>query len=253
MDLFEVTLLVVGGFAAGAVGAAAGGGGLITFPVLILIGLPPVSAVVTNTVALSPGSFAAVLGNRVDLPDRREWLPLLPTAVVGTVAGSLLLLAAPARVFELVVPFLVLGATATLALQGPLWRLVGHPRDLGPRRRTATLHAVVGAGGVYCGYFTAALGLVMIAGLALAMDTTMARVNALKNLMGALMGSVTVVVFGLFGPVNWAAAALLAPAALVGGYAGARWARRLPSAVLKTVIVACGTTVGLYLLLRELT
>ena len=164
----------------------------------------------------------------------------------------MLLLATPARAFELVVPFLVLGATAVLAFQDPLRRLVGHPRDLSPRRRTVTVQTMVALGAVYGGYFGAALGVMLVAGLALVLDATLARVSAIKNLLSAVVGLTTLVVFALFGPLNWAAVAVVAPATLIGGYAGARLVRRLPPVVLKTLIVVFGTTIGLYLLWRAL-
>ncbi|WP_428964313.1 sulfite exporter TauE/SafE family protein [Micromonospora fluostatini] len=252
MELTDAVLLVAAGLAAGTMNAVAGGGSLITFPALIAVGLPPVAANVSNSVAVCPGYLAAVAGSRVDLPARREWLPLVPTAVVGSLLGCLLLLGTPARAFELVVPFLVLAATAVLAFQEPLRRLVGHPRDGGPRRRALAAQVMVGVGAVYGGYFGAALGVMLVAGLALVLDATMARVSAVKNLVSAVVGLTTVTIFALFGPVNWAAVALVAPATLVGGYVGARLARRLPSVVLKTVIVAFGTCIGLYLLYRAL-
>ncbi|MER7164746.1 sulfite exporter TauE/SafE family protein [Micromonospora sp. NPDC000207] len=252
MDLLDAGLLVVAGLAAGMVNAVAGGGSLISFPAMIAIGVPPVAANMSNSMAVAPGYLAAVVGSRVDLPDRREWLPLLPTATVGTLGGCLLLLGTPARAFEMVVPFLVLAATAVLAFQDPLRRLVGHPRDLGPRRRTLTVHLMVAVGCVYGGYFGAALGFMLVAGLALVMDATLARLSALKNLLSLVVGVMTIAVFGLFGPVNWAAVALVAPAALTGGYLGARLARRLPAAFLKAVIVIFGTSIGLYLLFRSL-
>ncbi|MEU5940403.1 sulfite exporter TauE/SafE family protein [Micromonospora sp. NPDC047548] len=252
MDLSHAVLLLAAGLAAGTVNAVAGGGSLITFPALIAAGLPPVPANVTNSVSVCPGYLASVAGSRGDLPPARRLAALAPTTIIGTIVGCLLLLATPARAFELVVPFLVLGATAVLAFQDPLRRLVGHPRDLSPRRRTVTVQAMVGLGAVYGGYFGAALGVMLVAGLALVLDATLARVTAIKNLLSALVGLTTVVVFALFGPVNWAAVAVVAPATLVGGYAGARLVRRLPPVVLKTLIVAFGTVIGLYLLWRAL-
>lgn len=252
MDLSQALLLLAAGLAAGTVNAVAGGGSLITFPALIAIGLPPVPANVSNSVAVCPGYLSSVAGSRRDLPERRRLLPLIPTAIVGAGAGCALLLVTPARAFELVVPFLVLAATAVLAFQTQLRRLVGHPRELSRRRRTVTLQVMVGLGAVYGGYFGAALGVMLVAGLALVLDETLARVNAIKNLLSALVGLTTVVVFATFGPVNWAAVAVLAPATIVGGYAGARLARRLPPVVLKTVIVAFGTAIGLLLLYRAL-
>ncbi|MEV0882139.1 sulfite exporter TauE/SafE family protein [Micromonospora echinofusca] len=252
MDVSDAALLLAAGLAAGTVNAVAGGGSLITFPAMIAVGLPPVPANVSNSVAVFPGYVASVAGSRQDLPPRRTLAALVPTAIVGAIAGALLLLATPARAFELVVPFLVLGATAVLAFQDPLRRLVGHPRDLPPRRRTVTVQAMVAVGAVYGGYFGAALGVMLVAGLALVLDATLARVSALKNLLSALVGLTTLVVFALFGPVNWAAVAVVAPATLVGGYAGARLVRRLPSVVLKVLIVVFGTSIGLYLLWRAL-
>ncbi|GAB3942160.1 hypothetical protein GCM10027614_28740 [Micromonospora vulcania] len=177
----------------------------------------------------------------------------MPTTIVGTIVGALLLLATPARAFELVVPFLVLGATAVLAFQDPLRRLVGHPRDLTPRQRTIAVQTMVATGAVYGGYFGAALGVMLVAGLALVLDATLARVSAIKNLLSAVVGFTTLVVFALFGPVNWAAVAVVAPATLIGGYVGARLVRRLPPVVLKALIVVFGTLIGLYLLWRALT
>ncbi|MFG3686489.1 sulfite exporter TauE/SafE family protein [Micromonospora sp. NPDC047740] len=252
MDLSDAALLLAAGLAAGTVNAVAGGGSLITFPALIATGLPPVPANVTNSVSVFPGYVASVAGSRMDLPRGPQLWRLLPTTVLGTGVGCLLLLATPARAFELVVPFLVLGATAVLAFQDPLRRLVGHPADLSPRRRTVTVQAMVALGSVYGGYFGAALGVMLVAGLALVLDATLARVTAVKNLLSAVVGLTTLVVFALFGPVNWAAVAVVAPATVVGGYVGARLVRRLPPVVLKTVIVVFGTVIGLDLLWRAL-
>ncbi|MGB2569545.1 sulfite exporter TauE/SafE family protein [Micromonospora citrea] len=252
MDLSDAALLLAAGLAAGTVNAVAGGGSLITFPALIAVGLPPVPANVSNSVSVCPGYLSSVAGSRADLPPGRKLATLVPTTVAGTLLGCLLLLATPARAFELVVPFLVLGATAVLAFQVPLRRLVGHPRDLSPRRRTVAVQAMVAVGAVYGGYFGAALGVMLVAGLGLVLDATLARVTAVKNLLSAVVGVTTVAVFALFGPVNWAAVAVVAPATLVGGYAGARLVRRLPSALLRTLIVVFGTVIGLYLLWRAL-
>ncbi|GAB2963706.1 sulfite exporter TauE/SafE family protein [Micromonospora polyrhachis] len=250
MQLTEAALLLAAGLAAGTINAVAGGGSLITFPALIAIGLPPVPANVSNSVAVCPGYLSSVAGSYVDLPDHRSVARLLPTTILGAGAGCALLLVTPARAFELVVPFLVLGATAVLAFQSRLRRLVGHPRDLGPRRRTVALQAMVALGAVYGGYFGAALGVMLVAGLSLVLDETLVRVSALKNLLSAVVGLTTVTVFALFGPVNWATVAVVAPATITGGYLGARLVRRLPPAVLRTVIVIFGTAIGLLLLYR---
>jgi uncharacterized membrane protein YfcA len=253
MDLAHVALLAVAGVAAGLVNAIAGGGSLITFPTLIAIGLPSVDANVTNSVSVFPGYLSSVAGSRADLRGQgRRLRAVVPTALVGTVLGCALLLLTPARAFEVIVPFLVLGAAATLAFQQRLRGLVGHPHLLPPRRQAITLQVVVFVGAIYGGYFGAALGVMYVAALALILDEPLNRINALKNVLSAAVGLMTVVVFAIFAPVHWGAALTLAPATVIGGYAGARLARRLPAAVLRFVIVAFGTVIGFILLYRAL-
>ena len=247
MDLAHVVLLVVAGLAAGLVNAVAGGGSLITFPSLIGAGLPSVDANVTNSVAVFPGYVSSVAGSRADLAGQgRRLLAILPTSVAGSVVGCTLLLSTPARAFEVIVPFLVLGAAATLAFQERLRGLVGRNTS----EQKFNLQVVVFVGAVYGGYFGAALGVMYVAALALVLEETINRINALKNVLSASVGLVTVVVFAIFAPVHWGAALTVAPATLVGGYAGARLARRLPAKVLKTLIVSFGTAIGLVLLWR---
>ena len=254
MDLGHILLLILAGVAAGGINALAGGGSLITFPGLIATGLPSIEANVTNSVSVFPGYLASALGSRADLAGQWRRIPaLLPACVAGSAAGCALLLLTPTRTFELVVPFLVLGAAAMLFFQERLRGLVGNPRALGPRRRAITLQIVVFAGAVYGGYFGAALGVMYVAALALVLDETLNRINAVKNVLTVTVGAVTLVAFALFGPVDWSAVLVLAPATVVGGYTGATLARRLPSRFLKALIVTFGATIGLVLLIRALT
>src|SRR5947207_9815041 len=154
MSLSNVALLLGAGLAAGTVNAIAGGGSLVTFPALLAVGLPPKPANFTNSVAVCPGYLASVYGSRHDLPVRSQALETMPTTVAGTLAGALLLKLTPAGTFAAIVPFLVIGATLVLAFQERLRGVVGHPRQ----QRTVALHAMVGLGAVYGGYFGAALG-----------------------------------------------------------------------------------------------
>src|SRR5579859_5407596 len=225
MELSHVALVLGAGLAAGTVNAVAGGGSLVTFPALVAVGLPPKVANYTNSVAVSPGYLASVYGSRHDLPSRREALATMPATVAGTVAGALLLRATPAGTFELIVPFLVIGASLVLAFQERLRRLVGKPRE----QRNLAMHLMVGLSAVYGGYFGAALGVMLVAGLGLVLEEPLRNVNARKNLISAVCGTTTVVVFALVGTVDWVAVAIVAPATLVGGYLGARLARRLPA------------------------
>jgi uncharacterized membrane protein YfcA len=256
MNLSNVALLLIAGLAAGTVNAIAGGGSLITFPALLAIGLPAKIANFTNSVAVCPGYLASVYGSRTDLAElsrrrgRGAVVGLLPTTVAGTVLGCILLRATPAGTFQVIVPFLVLGAAAVLAFQQRLRGVVGHPAHLSARRRTVSLHLMVGLGSVYGGYFGAALGVMLVAGLGLVLDETLARVNALKNIISAVVGLVTVAVFALIGQVDWAAVGIIAPATIAGGYLGARLARTLPTPVLRATIVIFGFVVGGYLLIK---
>jgi uncharacterized membrane protein YfcA len=253
MDLGNLALLVGAGLAAGTVNAIAGGGSLVTFPALLATGLPAVPANVTNSVAVFPGYVGSVLGSRHDLRDlaaeqgRGRLLALLPTTVAGTVAGCALLLLTPGRAFDVVVPFLVLGAAVILAFQDRLKSTLTRPhRRPGP----LAMHLMVGIGSVYGGYFGAALGVMLVAALGLVIDASLARISALKNAISAVVGFITLLVFALFGPVNWVDVAILAPATVTGGYVGARVARRLPARVLKGVIVTFAGVVGVVLLVR---
>jgi uncharacterized membrane protein YfcA len=253
MQIGDVGLLLGAGLVAGAVNAVAGGGSLITFPSLLATGLAPVTANVTNAMAICPGYVASVAGSRKDLSGQgRRAIQLLPAAVIGSVVGAVLLLVTPARAFDLIVPFLVLGASTILAFQTRLQSLIGHPRDLSPGRRTLVLQTLTGLGAVYGGYFGGALGVVLLAVLALVLDEQLRRVSALKNVLSATVGIANVAVFALFGPVSWPSVAVLAPATIAGGYFGAQFARRLPAAVLRWTVVAFGVIVGVVLLFRAL-
>ena len=263
MDLVDTVALLGAGLAAGTVNAVAGGGSLITFPTLMAIGLPPVPANVTNSIAVCPGYLVSVYGSRSDLValadrrGRRSLYALVPTALAGTAAGCWLLLATPPRAFELVVPFLILAAAAVLAFADRLRTVADRLGATGTRpggtasgANTAVLHVTVGLGSVYGGYFGAAMGVILVAALGVVVHETLARVSALKNAVSAVVGLGTVVAFTLFASVDWGAVAIIAPASLVGGYAGARLVRRLPARSLRVAIVTVGIVVGVVLLVR---
>ncbi|WP_018349480.1 sulfite exporter TauE/SafE family protein [Longispora albida] len=235
----NVPLLLGAGLAAGVVNAIAGGGSLITFPALLAAGLPPVAANVTNSIAVCPGYLASVAGSWRDLPGRVAW-GLVPAALAGTAAGCALLLLGPESTFEGVVPFLVLGASLALLV----------PKKESRTAHPAVTHALVAGISVYGGYFGAALGVMMIAGLSFALAEPLRRISALKNVTSLVSGLTTAVVFGLFAPVDWLAVAVVAPAAIVGGFAGAKAARRIPARILRAAIVGFGVLVSGWLFLR---
>ncbi|WP_432994583.1 sulfite exporter TauE/SafE family protein [Dactylosporangium sp. CA-233914] len=248
MHIGEALVLLGGGLVAGGVNAIAGGGSLITFPLLVGLGLPGVAANVSNALSVAPGYAAGAVGSRPDLAGQgRRIRTILPTIVAGTLCGSALLLFTPRSVFDVVVPFLLLGAAAMMAFQNRLRDLAGHPRDNSPRKAAVLLQLSVFFCGLYGGYFNAAMGVLLIAFLALVLDEPLRRVSALKNVFSAVVGVTTVLLYSVFGPVNWAVVAVLAPATIAGGYAGARIARRLPSEALRRVIVVFAAAVAIVL------
>jgi uncharacterized protein len=243
----SLAFLLVAGLVAGAVNAAAGGGSLLVFPSLLAVGLPPLAANVTNSIAQWPGYVGIVAGTGRELRGQgRRILLTSAVSVVGAAVGCTLLLVLPSSVFDAVVPALVLLATAVFALQ-PLIRRWAAPTP-GMPDRLVTLLPTVFLAAVYGGYFGGALGVILIATLSMFAHDTLVRLNALKGLLSLVVATVTVVYFAIGAPVNWPAVAVLAPTTLVGGYIGARVARRSPEGVLRTAVVVLGMTVGVYLL-----
>ncbi|GAA4558971.1 sulfite exporter TauE/SafE family protein [Pseudonocardia xishanensis] len=245
-----MVFLLVAGVVAGAVNAVAGGGSLLVFPALLAVGLNPLAANVTNSVAQWPGYVGIVAGNRRELVgQRRRIVRTSIAAALGSVVGCILLLTLPASVFDAVVPVLVIAASILMALAPRLKRWIGTPGDgtAGERDRALLLPTMFLAG-VYGGYFGGALGVILISTLSLLAHDRLVRLNALKGVLSLVAASVTVVIFALRAPVDWVAVAVLAPTTLLGGYVGARVARRLPEKVLRWCVVLLGLAVGVYLL-----
>jgi uncharacterized protein len=243
----QLVFLVLAGLVAGAVNAVAGGGSLLVFPALLAVGLNPLAANVTNSVAQWPGYVGIVVGNRRELQgQRRRIVTTSIAAALGSVVGCVLLLTLPASVFDAVVPALVIAASVLMALGPRIKRWIGAPSE-GERDR-AWLLPVMFLAGIYGGYFGGALGVILISTLSLLAHDRLVRLNALKGVLSLVAASVTVVIFSLGAPVDWTAVAIVAPTTLVGGYLGARVARRLPEDVLRWCVVLLGLAVGVYLL-----
>ncbi len=243
-----MAFLLVAGLIAGAVNAVAGGGSLLVFPALLAVGLSPLPANVTNSVAQWPGYLGNVAGARHELTgQRRRIVATAGVAMAGSAVGCVLLLTLPGAVFDAVVPALVILASLVLALSPWIKRWIGAPEPGAPDR-TAVLLPAVFLAAVYGGYFGGALGVILISTLSLCAHDTLVRLNALKGLLSLVVATVTVVIFGLRAPVDWLAVVLLAPATLVGGFVGAKIARRLREDVLRWSVVVLGLAVGIYLL-----
>jgi hypothetical protein len=243
--------LLAAGLVSGAVNAVAGGGSLLVFPALLAIGMPPLTANVTNSVAQWPGYVGTVFGARAELTGQRlRVVSTTGVAVAGAAVGCALLLVLPGSVFDTVVPALVLLASVMLALSPWLRRWIGAPDDpSAPDRRAVLLPSVFGAA-VYGGYFGGALGVILISVLSLTAHDRLVRLNAVKATLSLVIATVTVVIFAAGAPVRWLAVLLLAPTTLIGGFLGAKLARVLPEAVLRWSVVLLGLAVGVYLIVK---
>ncbi len=237
----ELWLLALGGVAAGAVNAVVGSGTLITYPLLLAYGLPPVVANGTNALGVAPGGLAGAYGYRRELRDSgQQLLPYVATMGVGALTGAVLVVALPPQVFALVVPWLILLACVLVLLQPVLSRALARRGVTAGEVRTAVLLPALFVTGVYCGYFGGATGIVLMAVLALLYDPDLQQSNALKNLVTGAANLAAAAVFVLAGRVDLLAALVVAVGATVGGLAGAPFARRLPDAWLRGLLVATG-------------
>jgi uncharacterized protein len=237
----EIVAIVGAGLAAGAINTLVGSGTLITFPVLLAFGYAPVTANVSNTIGLVPGSVSGAIGYRRELSGQaRRVLRLGAMSVAGGITGAVLLLVLPAAAFKAIVPAFIAIALALTLLQPRLaaWLL---KREIDLERKGAILTPLaVYATGVYGGYFGAAQGILLLGILGVAIAQDLQRTNALKNVLAGLTNGVAGVYFVFAAHVEWAPAALIACSSIAGAQLGARYGRRLPASALRLVIVAVG-------------
>jgi uncharacterized membrane protein YfcA len=238
---------------AGMVNALSGGGTLITFPTLVALGVPPVVANVTNTVALCPGYLGATFAQFKDLKgQRRRLVPLLVAGFIGGIIGGFLLLHTGERAFGQLVPFLILLASGLLAVQEPLraW-LVRHPGRQSPTHALETWAFMpIALAAVYGGYFGAGLSVIILATLGLMIEDSLTRLNALKQSISFSANIAAAVLFIYSGKVIWPSALVMAVGALLGGVIGGKLAGTIKPVTLRWVVVAVGLAVGVAYLLR---
>jgi uncharacterized membrane protein YfcA len=267
MSPAQLVLAGVAGFLAGMVNALAGGGTLISFPILIALGLPPVSANITNTVALSPGYLGGALAQRAQIrPQRARVIRLSMVAALGGLVGSILLVFTSDSAFELLIPALLFLATALLAVQDRLRSALGIvpppvasgqlPPDVdlgaetaGPageleRHDPPWLMVPIFVVSVYGGYFGAGLGIMMLAILGIVLHEALNRLNALKQTLAFVINSTAAVFFLTSGKVYWVVALVMACTSLAGGAAGGRLAGTVKPQVLRAIVVVIGTSVA---------
>jgi uncharacterized membrane protein YfcA len=243
VSLLEALAVLLAGVWAGVVNTIVGSGTLITFPVLLAVGFSPLTANVSNSLGLVPGSVSGAYGYRRELAGQRGRIVRYGTiGLIGGATGAVLLLALPSSAFEAVVPAFIAAALALVLVQPRLsaWLARRRSDGAGPSDGGRVAGAGMLAAGVYGGYFGAAQGIVMLAILGTALDDDIQRVNALKNVVAAIVNFTAAVVFLFVAHLAWDAVALLAVGSTVGGQLGARVGRRLPAPVLRGLIVAIG-------------
>ncbi|HEU4659022.1 MAG TPA: sulfite exporter TauE/SafE family protein [Capillimicrobium sp.] len=240
LSLLEAIAVALAGVGAGTINAVVGSGTLITFPVLLAVGYAPVVANVSNSLGLVPGSFAGIVGYRRELRGQRSRIVRLGSAsFTGGIVGAVLLLVLPAEAFEVIVPVLIAIALVLIVLQPRLAQRLAARRPPGHEPGAPLLAGIFGTG-VYGGYFGAAQGILLLGIMGAALPDDLHRINALKNVLAAIVNLVAGVVFVLVADVAWEAVALVAAGSVVGGSLGGRYGRRLPPPVLRAVIIVVG-------------
>lgn len=257
LNPLDYVLIILAAMAAGMVNALAGGGTLITFPTLTFIGLPAVSANMTNTVALVPGYLGATFAQAKDLKGQRtRLLFLIPAAVVGGFIGGFLLLNTGEKLFRELVPYLILLASGLLAIQDPLrkWltrRKAGQPEKLVSESRMAALAAFpVLLAAIYGGYFGAGLSVIVLAVLGLTIEDNLTRLNALKQFVSFSTNLAAALFFVFSGQVVWLVALVMMVGALAGGAIGGKLAGRIKPSTLRWVVVTIGVAVSIIYFIR---
>ena len=242
-------VLAAAAFGAGVLNAIAGGGTFLTFPALVWAGVPPIAANATSALAVCPGYLGSTLGFRAELAALPRALLAREALLcaIGGVIGALLLLVTPAQVFARVVPWLLLFATALFAVGPRLSRWAGGAHGAGlARLRLPGLAAVA----IYGGYFNGGLGILLMALYLVVGETRLNTVNALKNLNSFVLSVVSVAAFALGGAIVWREALLMALFATLGGFVGARLAKRLPTAWVRAIVIVTGLVMSALFFLR---
>ena len=244
MTAYEAVAILLAGLAAGTINTVVGSGTLITFPTLLAFGIPPVTANVSNTIGLVPGSVSGAVGYRRELAGQRpRVLRLALGSLLGGLAGALLLLVLPAAAFAAIVPVLILLGLVLVVFQPRIsaWVARRHEAAGGlPDHGAWWVWPAVLLTGVYGGYFGAAQGVLLMAVLGIGVDDSLQRLNAVKNVLAAVVNGVAGLLFVLVAHVDWRIVALIGVGSLIGGQVGATVGRRLPATVLRVFIVVVG-------------
>lgn len=256
MNALESIFILLGGLWAGTINTVVGSGTLVTFPILIALGIAPVMAVVSNAMGLIAGGVSGTWGYRRELRGMGHNLArLVPASLLGGITGAYLLLHLPEQVFHFVAPILIVLALTLVIFQPRLQAAIKKRREVAPEGRShdVLMMVLVYLAGVYGGYFVAAQGVLLVAILGIFMRGTLQNSNAVKNVLSLTVNIVAAISYLLFAPdkIIWSVVGLIAVSSLVGGFVGARIGRKLPPVVLRTVIVVLGL-VALFFMIQKL-
>jgi uncharacterized membrane protein YfcA len=242
-------LLIAAALGAGLMNSVAGGGSFLTFPALVFTGVPSIIANATSTVALFPGALASAWAYREDFKglERIPLKPALAVSIAGGVVGALLLLFTSQKTFDLIIPWLLLGATASFALGPAIMKKLKRQNWMGPKALIFFQFIV----GIYGGYFGGAVGIIMLAIWTLAGMRDIHAMNGGRTLLGGVMNAAAVVCFIIARKIWWFQTAMMLVAAVTGGYAGARFARRVNPVRVRAIIIAVSITVTAAFFLRS--
>ena len=249
---FDFVLVGLAALAAGAINALAGGGTLITFPMLIAVGIPAIAANITNTVALCPGYFGGTLAQWTDLREQKNrlWL-IVPASILGGVLGGFLLLRTGEKLFKDLVPYLILLASGLLAVQDPVRAWLMRRMGQGHKAKLEKLTWLpVGLASIYGGYFGAGLSVIVLSALGLTLEDTLTRLNALKQAVAFTVNVAAAIFFLFSGQVVWSVALVMAVGALIGGIAGGKLAGRIKPSTLRWTVVTIGMIVSIIYFVR---
>ncbi len=254
MSLFNEILIFLAAVVAGFINAMAGGGTLVSFPVLLAVGIPPIVANVTNTVALVPGTIGGMWSQRKDFRSQyQRLLKLLPVAIVGGIAGGLLILNTNENTFRSIIPYLILLATLLLAAQGTIKSLVvkriGHAHT--EHHNPLIMLSLVFLASIYGGYFGAGLGVILMAVLGFVTDDSMTRLNFLKQALGFAINLAAAIYFAFSGKVDWFVAFVMIFGSLSGGLIGGKLAGKMKPEVLRWIVVSAGLIAAVIFFLKR--
>ncbi|WP_019140899.1 TSUP family transporter [Noviherbaspirillum massiliense] len=246
MGVWQVLLVGMAAFCAGAMNSVAGGGTFFSFPALLAVGVPPVTANASNSVALWPASLSGAWAYRKELARYKKYLvPMGVASFIGGVGGGLLLLSTKDATFSRLIPWLLLFATVLFAFSGKIsvWLRGRNAQKPGTSMSSLAGQVVVS---VYGGFFGAGMGILMLASLAMAGHDDVHEINAIKNLLSAIIYSVTVCTFVVAGAVDWPYTVIMLATATLGGYWGASVARKIPALWLRRFIITVGFGLTLF-------